>query len=115
MAPPGMPKTMPAPTCSSDLTRDCAPVNNSGVVLDSDIACSLPVGSRPDPEWMLRLCYAGSSSQRKTPAARRQTRERVGAELHSADTPAHYEDSGAVHNVTVGANQPEDQRAERMS
>jgi hypothetical protein len=51
---------------------------------------------------MLRLRYGASSSQEKTPAARRQTRERVGGEVDSADTLDNYEDPGAKHKITVG-------------
>ena len=51
---------------------------------------------------MLRLCYGTSSRQEKTPAARRQTRERAGGELNSADTLANDEDPGAKHELTLG-------------
>ena len=52
---------------------------------------------------MLRLCCAAFSGQEKTPAARRQTRERVGGELDSADTLGNYEDRGAEHGNTLGS------------
>src|SRR3954463_14965474 len=62
IAPPGIPNTTSAPTRSSDLTRDCAPVSSSALSL-SDIFGS----PRPEdparlfpffggiPLWMLRL------------------------------------------------------------
>ena len=64
---------------------------------------------------MLRLCYGASPSQEKTPAARGQTRERVGGELDSADTRANYEDPGAKHNVTLGVERRWNQAREPMS
>jgi hypothetical protein len=50
---------------------------------------------------MLRPCYAEPPGQEKTPAAGRQTRERVGGELNSADTLTNYEEVGGTHPPTV--------------
>ena len=47
IAPPGMPKTVSAPTCSSDLTSACAPVSGSAVTSSSTIRLSLPTMGFP--------------------------------------------------------------------
>lgn len=53
---------------------------------------------------MLRLCYAAppelDSAQKKTPAAVRQTRERVGNEENSVDALTNDE-NGAKHVATI--------------
>ena len=81
IAPPGIPNTTSAPTRSSDLTRDCAPVSSSALSF-SDISGLLalaipPLGSVVD----VTPAHRRSSCQQKTPAAGWQARERVGDEL----------------------------------
>src|SRR5919112_975507 len=102
MAPPGMPKTTSAPTSSRDRTSDCAPVSWSAVLCGSDIGCS---SALLGPARTRDGCYAcatrtpsdRSAARKKPPTARRQTRERVGSEVDSADTLAKYEGRGAKH------------------
>ena len=46
-------------------------------------------------------------ARKKPPTARRQTRERVGSRMDSADTLANYEDHGAKHVNTLDRDSPE--------
>src|SRR5512133_380542 len=87
IAPPGIPNTTSAPTRSSDLTRDCAPVSSSALSLSniSDLlALTIPPVKFRFSGGFRCGCYAcacWSSYQQKTPAAGWQARERVGIEL----------------------------------